>query len=231
MSELPDRPNPITDAAIDRLVDGDLGEAERRELLLRLEDEPDGWRRCALAFLEDQAWRLAMAGAVTPAARPFEAVRTPDPAPGGRPSRLRYSLAASILAATFAAGFAVRGAARDPRTTPPGRGDIALQKPDAPPPDGAPGAIREVGWIDLVDRSAGESPPQRVPILSGPGLDDEWLRDQPPSVSEYVRAQWERQGYQVEERRRLVSLDLEDGRRVSIPVDEVELEFVGQNPL
>src|SRR5438876_11522290 len=48
---------------LDRLVDGELPERERRELLLRIEKEPDGWRRCALAFLEAQIWRQALATA------------------------------------------------------------------------------------------------------------------------------------------------------------------------
>src|SRR5688500_14578872 len=41
---------------IDRLVDGELTDPERRELLLKLENQSDGWRRCALAFLEAQTW-------------------------------------------------------------------------------------------------------------------------------------------------------------------------------
>ncbi len=40
---------------LDRLVDGELTAAERRELLALLDDEPAGWRRCALAFLEAQS--------------------------------------------------------------------------------------------------------------------------------------------------------------------------------
>src|SRR5260370_29148905 len=44
-----------------RVVDGELPEGERRELLVRLEKVPDGWRRCALAFLEAQIWRQALA--------------------------------------------------------------------------------------------------------------------------------------------------------------------------
>ena len=47
--------------AIERLVDGQLDEASRRQLLERLDREPEGWRRCALAFLEDQCWREALA--------------------------------------------------------------------------------------------------------------------------------------------------------------------------
>ena len=42
---------------LDRLVDGELGLHERRELLAGLDDEPGAWRRCALAFLESQSWR------------------------------------------------------------------------------------------------------------------------------------------------------------------------------
>ena len=45
------------EAWMDRLVDGEVAEPERRALLSRLERMPDGWRRCALAFLEAQAWR------------------------------------------------------------------------------------------------------------------------------------------------------------------------------
>ena len=40
----------------DRLVDGELTADERRALLASLDSRPDGWRRCALAFLEAQAW-------------------------------------------------------------------------------------------------------------------------------------------------------------------------------
>lgn len=49
---------------IDRLVDGELSNDERRQLLATLEAQPDGWRRCALAFVEAQAWRGAMGSLV-----------------------------------------------------------------------------------------------------------------------------------------------------------------------
>jgi hypothetical protein len=47
-------------AWLDRLVDGEIAEPQRRALLSRLERAPDGWRHCALAFLEAQAWREAL---------------------------------------------------------------------------------------------------------------------------------------------------------------------------
>src|SRR5271165_540757 len=45
---------------LDRLVDGELSEADRRVLLLKLEHEPEGWRNCALAFLEAQCWQAEL---------------------------------------------------------------------------------------------------------------------------------------------------------------------------
>src|SRR5262245_66209563 len=45
------------DILIDRLVDGELTGDERRQLLESFDKHPEGWRRCALAFLEAQSWR------------------------------------------------------------------------------------------------------------------------------------------------------------------------------
>src|SRR5262245_23884505 len=42
--------------SIDLLVDGKVIDAVRREWLMRLDNTPDGWRRCALAFLENQTF-------------------------------------------------------------------------------------------------------------------------------------------------------------------------------
>ncbi len=48
------------DSRFDRLVDGEMSDEERYRFLAALDDEPGGWRRCALAFLEDQAWRQSV---------------------------------------------------------------------------------------------------------------------------------------------------------------------------
>src|SRR6476469_1975000 len=45
------------DVVFDRLVDGELTPSERRQVLETLDKRPEGWRRCALAFLEAQSWR------------------------------------------------------------------------------------------------------------------------------------------------------------------------------
>src|SRR5690349_16591155 len=84
---------------LDRLVDGELNDAERRDLLLRLERTPDGWRRCALAFLEGQAWRSeskAMVHGPDVAVRPAPAHSIPRSWKGGLPWST-FALAACLL--------------------------------------------------------------------------------------------------------------------------------------
>jgi len=46
---------PIPDHLLDRLVDGQLSDEEYRLVLRALENSDEGWRQCALAFLENQA--------------------------------------------------------------------------------------------------------------------------------------------------------------------------------
>src|SRR5689334_12402860 len=99
-----------TDPLIDRLVDGDLDSEARRALLLRLDAEPDGWRRCALAFLEAQCWReslgpTAREAAPGPSAAIRPARRRPDPA--------RWSAVAAGLLAAFVLGWAAGGRGAD----------------------------------------------------------------------------------------------------------------------
>src|SRR6059058_4433834 len=45
----------LNDPRLSRLIDGELSASEYRAFLAALDDEPGGWRRCALALLESQA--------------------------------------------------------------------------------------------------------------------------------------------------------------------------------
>jgi hypothetical protein len=60
---------------------------------------------------------------------------------------------------------------------------------------------------------------------------EDWLRDQPPPISSYEQAALEREGYRVEQHREVVLGTLDDGRLAALPVDQVELEYVGHLPL
>jgi hypothetical protein len=96
-------PPAIDAAALDRLVDGELDEAARADLLQALDRHADGWKLCALAFLEAQAWRDA-ARAVPVTAAPA----APQPHPAGRVVRQLVAVAA-VVAVAFCAGFVARG--------------------------------------------------------------------------------------------------------------------------
>ncbi len=76
-----------------------------------------------------------------------------------------------------------------------------------------------------------ENAPAEVPILAGPGVTEEWLRQQPPPVSEHGQVVFQRHGYQVEQHRRFLTTILPDGRRLAIPVDVVRIQYTGNEPL
>lgn len=71
----------LTDGLLDRWVDGELDEVLQREWLARLDDEPAGWRRLALAFVESQMLRRACGEVVS-----VEPLRFPT-RPGARTAR------------------------------------------------------------------------------------------------------------------------------------------------
>ena len=45
---------------LDLLVDGELTDAQERAVIEQLGQSPDGWRRCAMAFLENRCWQRAV---------------------------------------------------------------------------------------------------------------------------------------------------------------------------
>jgi hypothetical protein len=183
---------------IDRLVDGELNQDERRDLLLRLEATPDGWRACALAFLEAQeftqasrAWTRELA-----APPPLTSARIPDRP--RRPSALRLALAATLIGLAFLAGLLAGGKspAREDRA------EIATSDPATVVP----------------------KPRPTVPLAPDIAL----AQVQPAAVSDYEKAKWNRLGYEIEQKRKLVTMELKDGRRVTIPVDDVLINYVGR---
>ncbi len=230
-------PRPIDDRLFDRLVDGELDAGERRSLLATLDETPMGWRRCALAFLEAQAWRSDLSGA---AARPAEAERAADRAAIGRSSsRSRLRRATAIVAAvllSFAAGWLLR---TEPRRSgqqagPPSfpvtavresAGDTAeasgTEREGAGP--AVPAAVRVAGVYKFEIDDHGQPRTVAVPVLEGPGIDTRWLLAQPPAIRASVVQALERRGHKVEAHRQLLSVNLKDGRKLILPVDEVDV--------
>jgi hypothetical protein len=222
------------------LVDGELNDAERRELLLRLERSPDGWRWCAAAFLEAQAWRgeakaLVTAAAVSAGAPGLQPASLAAARPSGRASAriwMPAALAAGLLVATtwvFWNG--------NPNLPIPGAGSQAGNPSPSAPAQfaGNPAAGHDVNPADpaipqnlqLVVNGGPEGRRNvEVPLVDAAGMDEalfgQWSQALPPEVIRML----EQNGHQVVRERRLVPFHLNDGRRGVVPMDQLEIRPV-----
>jgi len=233
--------NTLDPALLDRLVDGELAEAERRKLLVSLDQRPSGWRQCALAFLEAQSWRdllgvaadesaaapVASAAAEPSQESPLESVPSESsaivvPASTARrrsPSRRWLwiaEMAASFLVA-FSLGIWLRGGFT---TTTTARTPNSFSPSD-------PGGNGETRAVEMVVQGAGgKTETMQVPVVPNNRL--EWWQSQPAAtVPDEVRRAVERSGGQIRQERKYFPVGLPDGRRILVPIDQIDMEPAG----
>jgi hypothetical protein len=218
---------PIGDRQLDLLVDGQLKPAERRQLLTQLDAEPGAWRRCALAFLEAQAWREDFRAVARPA--PAEA---PSQSVAVAPRRRTASRWPAVLAvaASFIMAFTL-GMIVHPswRGSVPRLDQVARQ--GAAGDQGPRGALTDSAspWrmVTLTSPDA-SGEPIRLPAVERNRIDDAWLGSLPAAVPPDVLRAFERTGHAVHQSRQLMPVPLEDGRRLVVPVDQIEVHPVGK---
>jgi len=250
---------------IDQMVDGGMTPDELRKCIARLDAATEGWRRCALAFLEAQSWADAFRSMDepipenVPGTPPYSALRSfntlsPVPITPVRAPRRRLiaaALAAGIASIAFSLGWlshgvrmhsdversapdALAGDSKTPKPQPDEVSQVASPSETLQPgsiaglPTDRLPTVREVARLRI---GTGGVTSAEIPIFAGPGVSQRWLLGQPPPVSEHDRAIWQRQGYELEQQRRLLSVPLADGRRATVPVDHVQVRYVGQVPL
>ncbi|MDZ7618402.1 MAG: hypothetical protein U1E05_15460 [Patescibacteria group bacterium] len=235
---------------LDRLVDDELPESDRGDLLRRLESEPGGWRRCALAFLEAQSWRKelsAMAGE-----RSWMPEPTPVPKASRPPRRTTGKLAAQAgtvlaMAASFVVALWLGRAVLDLRNTfrpsGPGPAEIASSVPAIAAPESiepaAQPAQRPVSpsgpWQMVTLSADGPNGQSRqsfdLPACERQRLDSNWTENLAPALPRDVLESLERTGYRVRQHRELMPIEMMDGRRLVVPVEAVEVEYAGQPSL
>ena len=226
------------DRRFDRLVDNELSEAERRELLTGLDDEPGGWRRCALAFLEAQCWKAAFRSV---------AKENAPPAPAARPASRRRSVwlgraeTALAMAASFAAALLVASWFQQNRAPVGGVANPSNQVAVAPVPGNqAPGPMGgarsepspngpwQMVTLTAPSAAADGAAPLRLPAVERQNVDEAWLRSLPPAIPDDVLQALSRNGYKIQQKRELVPVPMKDGRRLVVPVDQVELHYIGK---
>jgi hypothetical protein len=219
------------DARFDRLVDGEMSAEEYRALLATLDDEPGGWRRCAFAFLEAQAWRQELTAVRSAGLWQSLPGKTANQQAGARSSidwRLVLGMAASFLVA-LALGIGLPNlwsSARVPVARKPGTHPAEVREPAAP----ASVLPRSVGSARLVfDGPSGATSEAGVlPIYEISGDPNHWLQAGESSVPASLITELERRGHRVERGQQYVPVDLEDGRRAVIPVESIQITPVSR---
>lgn len=223
----------------DRLVDGELSEDDERALLARLDQIPDGWRRCALAFLEARCWQRSahsLLGHQTDAQSTPVLVQRPSRPHIARLGSPWMSLVA--LAAVFLVAFGV-GTLLPRRSNAPSS-DALVQSPAAPSNAVAPVSLAQettqpapqiepanaedlyLGDLKLVNDSGKEI---AVPVYDwNQQVAEEIWRGSQPLPADVV-GQLKR--HQVRSQRGYVPVRLQDGRQVVLPVQEVDIVPVG----
>ena len=221
---------------IDRLVSGELGDEERRELLAWLEADVSRWRGCALAFLEAQVWEEALGESVQGSRhrgqqsgnRELETGNTgQESCSRGQRSAVAWLmplLAVAASMAAFACGMWWRGMNMPPQQ--PG-GSIVEHKQVTTKQDDQ--ILPQIDGPLLASVPVKGGPLGNVPaVLQFPVLPPEVAQGQSSSVPEHVRREWERRGYEVKEEQRYLPARLPDGRQVMVPVNEVKMKYVGR---
>ena len=209
----------------DRLVDGELSVAERHELLASLDKRPEGWRRCALAFLEAQSWKTDFLAIVEKSA--ISAGNENLIAPTSKSPRTRLRTAAQWIA--VAAGLLIAfkfGAIQNQREMPVANSPAISSETvvTAPqrlnPENGAkPGDALNL-WVR--DES-GQLRRVRVPLVDANALDDELGLQFQTGVPNDMRDRLEDNGYAVQSKRRYAPLWLDNGRPMIVPVEDTRI--------
>jgi len=234
MTQINDHDN---ERLLDRLVDGELADDERRELLAALDDpqgvwRDQGWRRCALAFLESQAWEHQCKQIVAEPARPQQeppslaSLPAPLAAPLERPRVGRWLAVAASLLFAFSLGWLTnRSAGIQTQTNnfaanklKSGEGQEILKHDEL-----HGGVLKEGGPEDvvtlLVRDASGKNQRLQVPLMEAGGLENQLSLALPTEL----RAKFRDRGFDVQRRRRFAPMFFEQDKQLVpmiVPVDD-----------
>lgn len=236
----------FSDEMFDRLVDDELAPEERRALLAALDDHPANWRRCALAFLEAQSWRSEL-GDVQECIDNSTAAAVVENVRGGKSFSWPVLLA---MAASFLAAFVLGWGASDLPSFVGGysskvvnapKGGGGLQPPNvAQTIDGNVAQPPRIGAGELLDErlpqyltlAIGAGPDAQIVDLPVYELDEaslERIAEQAEPLPADLLQTLHRSGHEVHRQQRLMPISLQDGGRVVVPVERIQITPVGIN--
>ena len=223
----------LDDLSLQRFVDGELSLPERQAVLARLDQHPQQWRRLALAYVEMQIWEEGFCTADGEAAR-FAAKATAARAPAWQP-RTVLAMATSLLVACAlgtwigtawrslpsAAPQVAEGEAPEAKVQP--SGDLVQDESSAPQSDTAFRMLR----LRFDEVAEGSARTLDVPLIDSSQLRSGSYRYPAPAVPREVHDTLLGSGYQVNQSREFVPLRLEGGQQIMLPIDTVQVRYVG----
>lgn len=215
---------------LELLVEGELSDEQRRDVLVECEQDPLRWKALAVAFLEQQKIRDGMK-LVHQDVAIHETMVEPTRSFRSVPWRSTIALAACVMIA-FTVGFRSGQPASSDTTVANNvsetdglvvraesfeQNNQSIEQID-PKDDGIVGYVQWQGNGGRVRLS---------PVFVGQ-VDDQWLKDHPPQIDRKVQQVMSRAGWQVEPARKFVSVNLTSGDQFTIPMDDVEYRYVGR---
>ena len=209
----------LDDSSLDRLVDGELSAAEYGELVSALDTAPDGWKRCALAFLEAQAWGGEMRAVRADLDRPPRLPSEPTTeTTWRRPTWNGYLAMAASLLMAFGLGYALPGRPAGWTGT---RADLHFAAKSPPPPTAPANSPRSDLTVMVGSDASGAGRHLNLPLYELDNESARWLHGDSAWPQE-VHDSFRRFG-DVERESYLAPVLLRDGRRVLVPVERVEV--------
>jgi hypothetical protein len=88
--------------------------------------------------------------------------------------------------------------------------------------------MRMAGILTLQVDDHGQTREVRVPVLDASGVDIRSLLAQEPAARSPAIEALERRGNKVETHRQILTVDLKDGRKLLVPVDQVDVKFANR---
>jgi len=219
---------------LERLVAGDLDEADRARVLTWLDADPGRWRLCGLAYLEAQTWSETlgawMSGDRTQVELPAPQCTDHCPRPRRRLSVARATALVTAVVVAFTAGVITRGMWTSPGTGHEPSTTITEDNPSVPVPErvqSSQAAGPLMATVSLPAAASGVPAAEvRFPVVKGgsaPSSDETALTQLPDDV----RRKWERRGYKFDAERRYLLARLPDGEQVAVPVERLLVSYVG----
>jgi hypothetical protein len=227
---------------LDRLADGELPDAERRELLAKLDRVPGGWRACALGFLEAQCFQDALRGVARESTRPPQ-TQTVVASPRRHGAWARHIQTALAMAASFLVALGIGwwagafwGGPGDALPGPEANFASTAGGPGLGVPDHPGGPLRQIEPSSQAPTMAVALPGSQdrgdemnLPVAERDRVDHSLLFPDAAAFPADLREALRRSGYEVRQSRDLLPVPVQGGRHAVLPVDELDIHYVGSH--